>query len=100
GKSVVATGAGGIPLQVGHGKFVFLVEIGDTNAVANHLLYLYTNNDFYTRMSEYAKAKVSNEVETVGNNSCRLYLTAKLARGQAPKPNARWITDMTREEAS
>ena len=40
-----------------------------------------------------------DEVGTVGNAACWLYLAAKLARGQVPKPNARWITDMAREEA-
>ncbi|PWW74165.1 Glycosyltransferase Family 4 protein [Tuber magnatum] len=100
GKPIVATRAGGIPLQIQHGKSGFLVDVGDTDAVANHLFDLYTNNDLYTRMSEYAKASVSDEVGTVGNAACWLYLAAKLARGQVLKPNARWITDMAMEEAS
>ena len=99
GKPVVATRAGGIPLQIQHGKSGFLVEVGDTDAVANHLFDLYTNDDLYTSMSDYAKASVSDEVGTVGNAACWLYLAAKLARGQGLKPNARWITDLAREEA-
>ncbi|KAG0634907.1 hypothetical protein HOY80DRAFT_911508 [Tuber brumale] len=99
GKPVIATRAGGIPLQVQHGKSGFLVEVGDTDTVANHLFDLYTNDDLYARMSEYAKSSVSDEVGTVGNAACWLYLAAKLARGQVLKPNARWITDMAREEA-
>ena len=99
GKPVVATRAGGIPLQIQHGKSGFLVDVGDTDAVANHLFDLYTDDDLYAEMSDYAKSSVSDEVGTVGNAACWLYLAAKLARGQVLKPNARWITDMAREEA-
>ena len=99
GKPVVATRAGGIPLQIQHGKSGFLVDVGDTDAAANHLFDLYTDDDLYAEMSDYAKTNVSDEVGTVGNAACWLYLAAKLARGQVLKPNARWITDMAREEA-
>ena len=40
-----------------------------------------------------------DEVGTVGNAACWLYLATKLAGGQVLKPNERWITDMAREEA-
>ena len=99
GKPVVATRAGGIPLQIQHGKSGFLVDVGDTDAAANHLFDLYTDDDLYAEMSDYAKANVSDEVGTVGNAACWLYLAAKLARGQVLEPTARWITDMAREEA-
>ncbi|KAG0134987.1 hypothetical protein HOY82DRAFT_634142 [Tuber indicum] len=46
-----------------HGKSGFLVELGDTDSVADHLFDLYTYNDLYTMMSKYAKAIVSDEVE-------------------------------------
>ncbi|KAG0636836.1 hypothetical protein HOY80DRAFT_1017229 [Tuber brumale] len=99
GKPVIATRAGGIPLQIQHGKSGFLVDVGDTTSVADHLFNLYTNDDLYTRMSEHAKASVSDEVGTVGNAACWLYLAAKLAAGQVLKPDAKWITDMARAEA-
>ncbi|KAG0136205.1 putative trehalose synthase [Tuber indicum] len=99
GKPVVATRAGGIPLQIEHGKSGFLVEVGDTQSVADHLFNLYTDDDLYTRMSEYAKASVSDEVGTVGNAACWLYLAAKLAGGQVLKPNGKWVTDLARAEA-
>ncbi|KAG0136209.1 hypothetical protein HOY82DRAFT_625891 [Tuber indicum] len=99
GKPVVATRTGGIPLQIEHGKSGFLVEVGDTKSVADHLFNLYTDDDLYTRMSEHAKASVSDEVGTVGNAACWLYLAAKLAGGQVLKPNGKWITDMARAEA-
>ncbi|KAG0641036.1 hypothetical protein HOY80DRAFT_1021575 [Tuber brumale] len=99
GKPVVATRSGGIPLQIEDGKSGFLVEVGDTDAVANRLFDLYTNDDLYSTMSNYAKASVSDEVGTVGNAACWLYLAAKLARGEGLEPNTRWIMDMAREEA-
>ncbi|KAG0134983.1 trehalose synthase [Tuber indicum] len=99
GKPVVATRAGGIPLQIEHGKSGFLVEVGDTDFVANHLFDLYTDNDLYTQMSSDAKASVSDDVGTVGNAACWLYLTAKLARGEDLQPQTQWIMDMAMEEA-
>ncbi|KAG0635563.1 hypothetical protein HOY80DRAFT_1093012 [Tuber brumale] len=99
GKPVVATRTGGIPLQIEHAKSGFLVDVGDTDSVANHLFDLYTNDDLYTRMSNHAKASVSDEVGTVGNAACWLYLAAKLARGEGFTPDTRWIMDMAMEEA-
>jgi len=99
GKPVIATRACGIPLQIQHGKDGFLVDVGDTEAVANHLFDLYTDNDLCTQVGHQAEPSVSDEVGTVGNAACWLYLAAKLARGQDLNPNGRWITDMAREEA-
>ncbi|KAG0638088.1 putative trehalose synthase [Tuber brumale] len=99
GKPVVATRAGGIPLQIEDGKSGFLVEVGDTDTVANCLFDLYTNDDLYARMSKHAKASVSDEVGTVGNADCWLYLDAKLARGEGLAPNTGWIMDLARAEA-
>ncbi|KAG0638090.1 trehalose phosphorylase [Tuber brumale] len=99
GKPVVATRAGGIPLQIEDGKSGFLVEVGDTDTVANRLFDLYTNDDLYARMSNYAKANVSDDVGTVGNVAGWLYLAVKLARGEGLEPNTRWIMDIPKEEA-
>eukprot|EP00624_Nannochloropsis_granulata_P006562 evm.model.NODE_49373_length_27502_cov_28.034180.1 len=41
GVPVVAYAAGGIPFQIRHGENGFLVPVGDTNAVAEHLYNLY-----------------------------------------------------------
>lgn len=100
GKPVIATLAGGIPLQVQHGKNGFLVDIGDTEAVANHLFELWTDEELYSRMSSYAANSVSDEVNTVGNMLSWLYLASKLSKGMSIRPNGRWINDMAREEAN
>ncbi|KAF7125712.1 hypothetical protein CNMCM5793_002005 [Aspergillus hiratsukae] len=100
GKPVIATRAGGIPLQIQHGKNGFLVDVGDTNAVAEHLFELWTNRELYDRMSCYAARSVSDEVSTVGNILSWLYLASKLSNGESIQPNGRWINDMAREEAN
>lgn len=99
GKPVIATMAGGIPLQVQDQKTGFLVDVGDTDAVARHLCDLWTDEELYNRMSDAAIHMVSDEVSTVGNTLCWLYLASKLTNGQSIKPNGRWINDMAREEA-
>ncbi|KAG0159460.1 hypothetical protein PDIDSM_6982 [Penicillium digitatum] len=98
GKPVIATRTGGIPLQVAHGKNGFLVDVGDTDAVAQRLFELWTDHDLYLRMSEYGIHNVSDEVSTVGNALAWMYLSTKLSRGESVQPNGRWIDDMAFEE--
>jgi glycosyltransferase involved in cell wall biosynthesis len=99
GKPIIASRAGGIPLQVEHEKNGFLVEVGDREAVAKYLYDLWTDQDLYDRMSKAALESVSDEVTTVGNALCWLYLASQLTAGKSVKPNERWINDMAREEA-
>ncbi|KAG0635580.1 glycosyltransferase family 4 protein [Tuber brumale] len=79
-------------------KSGFLVEVGDTDTVADRLFELYTNDDLYAMMIKHAKASVSDEVGTVGNAACWLCPAAKLARGEGLAPNTGWIMDMARAE--
>ncbi|SCO80706.1 related to trehalose synthase (Ccg-9) [Fusarium oxysporum] len=81
GKPVIATLAGGIPLQIQHGKNGFLVDVSDTDAVAENLFHLWTDQKLYGRMSEFASTNVSDEEKRI-------------------QPNERWINDMAREEAN
>ncbi|EGD92646.1 trehalose synthase [Trichophyton tonsurans CBS 112818] len=99
GKPVIATKAGGIPLQVQHGKNGYLVEVSDTDAVAKHLYDLWTDHELYDRMSSYALHSVSDEVSTVGNTLSWLYLASSMSKGDKCKPHGRWINDMAREAA-
>lgn len=99
GKPVIATKAGGIPLQIQHGKNGFLVDPGDYHAVANHLVELYTEEMLYEKMGTYAKSSVSDEVGTVGNALSWFYLADKWANGRGVVPNERWANDLAREEA-
>ncbi|EGU72751.1 hypothetical protein FOXB_16740 [Fusarium oxysporum f. sp. conglutinans Fo5176] len=107
GRPVVATKAGGIPLQVKDSINGFLVEPGDWRAVAHHLMNLFTNDDLYENMSNAARTGVSDEVGTVSNALCWFYLASKWTDlgtekygKTALQPNERWVYDMAREEAN
>ena len=99
GKPVIATNAGGISLQMQHGKNGFLVDPGDYHAVAKHLLELYTDEALYEQIGTYAKHNVSDEVSTVGNALSWFYLADTWANGRGVVPNERWVNDLAREEA-
>ncbi|EXJ87451.1 hypothetical protein A1O3_04411 [Capronia epimyces CBS 606.96] len=99
GKPIIATRAGGIPLQIEDNKSGFLVERGDHEAVAKHLYDLVNDYDLYEEMSEYARTHVSDEVHTVGNALSWLYLASSVAGGKTLEPNERWINDLAREGA-
>ncbi|KAF1933785.1 glycosyltransferase family 4 protein [Didymella exigua CBS 183.55] len=100
GVPIIATRRGGIPLQVEHGKSGFLVDVGEHDSVANYLNHLFTDEDAYVAMANYAANHVSDEVSTVGNALSWLYLADELANGKKKvQPNSRWINDMAREKA-
>lgn len=99
GKPVIASKTGGIPLQIEHGKSGYLVDVGDNATVAKHMFDLYTNDDLYDDMCEYAKTHVSDEVGTVGNAAAWMYLAVMFAsRGQMIKPHGAWLNDLLRAE--
>ncbi|CAJ2500436.1 Uu.00g032890.m01.CDS01 [Anthostomella pinea] len=100
GVPMIVTQAGGIPLQVQHDKSGFLVETGDSSAVAKYLDVLFSDKQKYETMSQFAASHVSDEVGTVGNAVCWMYLADKLSkRGEKLEPNGRWIWDLARDEA-
>jgi glycosyltransferase involved in cell wall biosynthesis len=99
GKPVIATEAGGIPLQVQHGKNGFLVQPDDWKETAKRLMELWTNEELYQRMSKFAASSVSDEVGTVGNALSWFYLATKWTNGEKIEPKERWVNDLAREEA-
>jgi glycosyltransferase involved in cell wall biosynthesis len=99
GIPVIATRAGGIPLQVQHNKNGYLVEVGDSDQVAKHLYDLWTDEKLYKLMSSHGSKSVSDEVTTVGNALSWLYLATRLSKGEKVEPYGNWINDMAREEA-
>jgi len=98
GIPIIATNAGGIPLQVRHGKSGFLVEVGDTTAVANHIVDLWTDKELYKRMSDYARTQVTDEVSTVGSAASWLWMANKLASGEDLKMKGQWVNDLMRKD--
>ncbi|KAH0262452.1 glycosyltransferase family 4 protein, partial [Aureobasidium melanogenum] len=101
GVPVIATRAGGIPLQVEDGKSGFLVDTGDHEKVAEYMHKLFTDQQLYSKMSKYAASHVSDEVSTVGNMLSWLYLADTMAgdEGKKLEVNGRWINDLAREGA-
>jgi glycosyltransferase involved in cell wall biosynthesis len=98
GKPIVACRTGGIPLQIEHGKSGYLTTPGDNTAVAQHLFDLYTDENLYRTMSQYAKTHVSDEVGTVGNAAAWLYLAVMYSRGVKLQPKGAWLNDLLRSE--
>jgi len=98
GIPVIATSAGGIPLQIQHGKSGYLVDVGDYNAVAQHIVDLWTDKALYKRMSDFAKSCVSDEVSTVGSAAAWLWMASKLAKGEDLKMKAQWVNDLMRTD--
>ncbi|KAF1983444.1 glycosyltransferase family 4 protein [Aulographum hederae CBS 113979] len=104
GIPTIATNAGGIPLQVVHGKSGYVVDVGDTDAVATYLNLLWRDEEVYRKMSEYAAQHVSDEVGTVGNALAWMYLADALTKGKEEggkklELNGRWVNEMAREGA-
>ncbi|KAL4800388.1 hypothetical protein BDV19DRAFT_69077 [Aspergillus venezuelensis] len=99
GRPVIATRAGGIPLQVIDKGNGFLVDVSDTDAIANHLFELCTDDELWEKMHKFALEHVCDEVSTVGNSLNWLYLASELSKGKNVKPNEKWINDMARDEA-
>lgn len=102
GRPVIATRAGGIPLQIKENVNGFLVDPGDWRAVADNLLKLFSDQDLYNKMSHEARTGVSDEVGTVGNALGWFYLAAKWSElGTKPglRGDEKWVNDMAREEA-
>ena len=102
GIPIIASHAGGIPLQVEDGKSGFIVEPGDSSAVAKRLYELFTDDDLYKQMSEYAATHVSDEVGTVGNALSWLYLADVMTKKGEEKiePNGAWVNDLARKHVN
>lgn len=102
GRPIIASRAGGIPLQIKDKVNGFLVEPGDWQDVADRLMQLFTDDELHAKMSHAAATGVSDEVSTQGNGLAWFYLASKWAEvGVDPglPGNERWINDMAREEA-
>lgn len=99
GRPVIATVAGGIPIQVKHEVNGYLVKPGDWDAVAGHLVDLFTNEQLHATMSLAAETGLSDEVGTVGNALSWFFLASRFAVDDSFKGNSRWLNDVAREEA-
>jgi glycosyltransferase involved in cell wall biosynthesis len=103
GVPVIARGVGGIPLQIRHDKSGFIVHASDPQtdirAVAEYLDILFDNEERYAKMSDFAYKSVSDEVSTLGNAICWMYVVNQLLKKSGFCYNGRWIWELAREEA-
>lgn len=99
GIPVIATLAGGIPLQIQDQKSGILVEPGDYTKVASYLYKLLEDQEVYKRMSKFASENVSDEVGTVGNMLSWTFLADTLTRGERVRGEGAWVNDLAREGA-
>lgn len=100
GRPIIATSVGGIPLQINHGLNGYLVDAGDWQAVASHLMELFTDAGLYNALSVAAAAKtgLGDRVSTVGNAIAWYFLAWKFVVGGGMEGGGRWVSDMAREE--
>lgn len=102
GVPVIARDVGGLPLQIQHDSG-FVVHACDRQAeiraVAEYLDELFSDGEMYTRMSSAAKMSVSDEVSTMGNAVCWMYLVNHLFRSPSTVGHGRWVWELAREQA-
>jgi len=84
GKPVIAYRAGGIPLQIDDGKTGFLVDIGDTEQVAEYLYRLFSDNQLYAEMSKSASNTDYTWVTTVQNAINWFYIFKQVLDNNLP----------------
>lgn len=106
GVPVIARDVGGLSLQVEHDRNGFLVHgldrEAEIRAVAEYLDVLFDQQDRYAAMSRRAQVSVSDEISTVGNAICWMYLIQHLIDGKEIGFNGqrgRWIWDAARAAA-
>lgn len=94
GIPVAAYKAGGIPLQIVDGVSGFLVEVGNTEKVADRLYQLMTDDELYFNMSQAAVINVNPETTTVSNALNWLFLTSELINKGSLKGDQRSVRDL------
>lgn len=97
GKPVIAYNTGGIPLQIQDGVTGYLVEVGNTMQVAQHLYDLLTDKSKYERMSKAAAEYASTDYLTVPNAICWLYLALQLVDGEKLEGHFQWVKALAEE---
>jgi alpha,alpha-trehalose phosphorylase (configuration-retaining) len=91
GKPVVAYHTGGIPLQIQDTLNGYLVEVGNTTQVAQHLYELLIDPVHYKSMSLAATNLAGKDYLTVPNAICWLYMALLLLNGDEVNGNYQWV---------
>ena len=97
GKPVVAYRTGGIPLQIEDAINGYLVDVGHTSRVAEHLYHLLHDAEHYQRMCQAAVELAGKDYLTIPNAICWLYLSMQLLNGDKLEGNYQWVKTLAQE---
>jgi len=95
GIPTIVYNAGGMPLQVKDGEGGYVVNTGDTRAVAKHIYNLLTKKSLYLKMSHDARKNVSRDVLTVKNAIAWLWLARELVKKGKVEANGKYAHQLT-----
>jgi glycosyltransferase involved in cell wall biosynthesis len=96
---VVGYRAGGISLQINHGFNGFLVDIGNTWQVAQHLKDIFSNNAFREKLSQQALGSYNEDMFTVSNAINWLFLANHIyEKNKVPLGAMSTLNDFWRED--
>ncbi len=97
GKPVVAYRTGGIPLQIEDTVNGYLVDVGNTNHVADHLHHLLHDTEHYQQMCEAAAELAGKDYLTIPNAICWLYMSMKFLNSEAGEGNYQWVKALAQQ---
>jgi alpha,alpha-trehalose phosphorylase (configuration-retaining) len=97
GKPVVAYRTGGIPLQIEDTVNGYLVDVGHTTRVAEHLYHLLHDAEHYQRMCQAAIELAGKDYLTIPNAICWLYMSMTLLNGEKIEGNYQWVKKLARQ---
>ncbi len=97
GKPMVAYRTGGIPLQIVDTVNGYLVDVGHTSRVADHLHHLLHDTEHYQRMCQAALELAGKDYLTIPNAICWLYMSMKLLNGEAIEGNYQWVKALAQQ---
>jgi glycosyltransferase involved in cell wall biosynthesis len=97
GKPVIAYRTGGIPLQIKDTVNGYLVDVGHTSRVAEHLHHLLHDTEHYQRMCQAAVELAGKDYLTIPNAICWLYMSMKLLNGEKIEGNYQWVKALAQE---
>ncbi len=97
GKPVVAYRTGGIPLQIEDTVNGYLVDVGNTHHVADHLHHLLHDTEHYEHMCQAASDLAGKDYLTVPNAICWLYMSLLFLKGEQVEGNYQWVKALTQQ---
>jgi len=98
GIPVVASRAGGIPLQIKEGKTGFLCDVGDCEAAAQRMFKLFNNSKLRERMSKSSSRLCTEEFWTIVNYMHWMFMASELYEKGTIVGNRRWIKEIWYEK--